>query len=141
MLSLTLPMPDRKLSLNGREHWRTVRKGQTSQHELAGLAAVAVIQERGQPFPVYPSEKVSLYIDVERRPRGQRWDTAGLVEAIKGYQDGMEMLIYYNDSQIRTYAVRWDAKPTGNGLIHLYIRALSEPQDWPVVAWATEEWR
>lgn len=141
MITISLPIPDRKLSLNGREHWRTVRKGQQAQHEVAGIVGkVAVMHLRLAP-PAYPTELVSVFIDVERKKRGNVWDTPGIIEACKGYCDGLQGSVYTNDSQIRGFMLRWDAKPTGNGLIHLYIRALSEPQDWPVVAWATEEWR
>ena len=139
MITISLPMPDRRLSLNGREHWRTVRAGQQAQHRYAEV--VAKVQASGWPVPVYASERMSIFIDVERKKGGQRRDTAGLIEAVKGFCDGLNGIVYTDDAQIRSFAVRWDAKPTGNGLIHLYIRALSEPQDWPVVAWATEEWR
>lgn len=141
MISLTLPMPDRRLSLNGREHWRTVRAGQQAQHQLSAYAALVVLDDMPSPKIPYPDAKVSVFIDVERKKGGHVWDTAGIIEACKGYCDGLEGLIYTDDKQIRGFQVRWDKEPTGNGLIHLYIRALSEPQDWPVVAWATEEWR
>lgn len=147
MITISLPMPDRRLSLNGREHWRTVAKLRADQHELAYHACRDAMflwtmeEERGYDYPLYRTEKVSVSIDVERKMRGHVWDTAGIVEACKGYCDGFNEVIYTDDTQIRSFAVRWDAKPTGNGLIHLYVRALSEPQDWPTVAWATEEWR
>lgn len=140
MISITLPIPDRNLSLNGRMHWRAVRKGQQAQQALASYAALTALDEMVSPRIPYLTEKVSVFIDVERKKNGSVWDASACVEACKGYMDGLERLIYTNDQQIRLYAVRWDAKPTGNGLIHLYIRALSEPQGWPVVAWATEEW-
>lgn len=141
MITISLPMPDRRLSLNGREHWRTVAKLRAEQHELARFTGAAAMMKAPHPWPLYSIDRVSVSIDVERKTRGKVWDAAGLIEATKGYLDGLNGVMYSDDTQIRIFAVRWDAKPTGNGLIHLYIRSLSEPQDWPVVAWATEEWR
>lgn len=140
MITISLPVPDRRLSLNGREHWRTVAKLRAEQHEIAQYTAINLAAARVMA-PLYPAVRVSVSIDVERKVRGQAWDTAGIIEATKGYLDGLNGIVYTDDAQIRVFAVRWDAKPTGNGLIHLYIRALSEPQDWPVVEWATEVWR
>jgi Holliday junction resolvase RusA-like endonuclease len=146
MITISLPIPDRKLSLNGREHWRTVAKLRADQHEVAQFTGAAAMMKAPQPWPLYSTTNLSVSIDVERktpRARGQSkvWDAAAMIEATKGYLDGLNGITYTDDTQIREFRVRWDAKPTGNGLIHLYIRALSEPQGWPVVAWATEEWR
>lgn len=143
MILITLPMPDRNLSLNGRMHWRQQRAGQIDQQQVAQLAAVVSLRRQHPEhtqYPLYPADKVSVLIDVERKKRGQVWDASACVEAVKGYMDGLEGWVYTNDQQIRSYAVRWDARPTGSGLIHLYIRSLRESQGWPAVAWATEEW-
>jgi len=141
MITVTLPMPDRNLSFNRIKHWYIVAKGREEQRELALARGAMALAAAGVRAPFYPSGLVSVSIDVERKARGKVWDAAALVEATKGYIDGFNEVIYTDDAQIRSFAVRWDTKPTGNGLIHLYIRALSESQGWPVVAWATEEWR
>lgn len=136
-LTLTLPLPDHDLSLNGRVGWREQRRGQREQKELAALVALATLA--GAPRPHFPAGvRLRVLIDVERRTRGNIWDTPAIIEATKGYLDGLEGYAYANDRQVRAFEVRWDAKPTGRGLIHLYISAYADRAGWPVVAWDTE---
>lgn len=139
MIVITLPIPDRNLSLNGRMHWRSVAKGRRAQHELALARGALALARAGLAAPCYPEGKLAVYIDVERKARGNVWDTAGIIEACKGYCDGLNGVVYTDDAQIRSFAVRWDQRPTGRGLVHLYIRPLSAPRGWPVVEWATEK--
>lgn len=49
----------------------------------------------------------------------------------------MNGIVYGDDVQVTGYRVRWDAKPTGRGLVHLYIYPRDVLADWPVVEWET----
>lgn len=136
-LTITLPLPDHDLSLNGRIGWREQRQGQRDQKELAALVGLATLA--GAPRPHFPAGlRLRVGIDVERRKRGLIWDTPAIIEATKGYLDGLNGVAYADDRQVRSFDVRWDAKPTGRGLIHLYISVYRDRAAWPAVAWATE---
>lgn len=136
-LTITLPLPRHDLSLNGRINWGAQRRGQHEQAEAAGFVALATLIDA--PRPHFPAgTPVRVLIDVERRKKGNVWDTPAIIEATKGYLDGLEGHAYANDRQVRAFEVRWDARPTGRGLIHLYISAYDDRAAWPTVAWETQ---
>lgn len=136
-LTLTLPLPRHDLSLNGRLTRLRQWQGQQDQAEVAGFTAIAALMDA--PRPHFPAGlRLRVLIDVERRKRGNIWDTPAIIEATKGYLDGLQGLAYADDRQVRGLDVRWDATPTGRGLIHLYIGVYSDRVIWPAVAWATE---
>lgn len=136
-LTLTLPLPRHDLSLNGRLNWRAQRRGQHDQAEVAGFTALAALIDA--PRPHFPAGlRLRVLIDVERRKRGNVWDTPAIIEATKGYLDGLQGLAYADDRQVRGIDVRWDATPTGRGLIHLHIGVYGDRVAWPAVDWATE---
>jgi hypothetical protein len=135
-LAITLPLPDHALSLNGRGHWRAQRAGQRAQHEVALLAGLATIPARLRPrFPL--PARLMVDIDVERRARGKVWDAAAVIEACKGYFDGLNGLAWGDDVQVSGFRVRFDKRPTGRGLVHLYIYPRDRSREWPAVGWET----
>jgi hypothetical protein len=135
-LAITLPLPDHALSLNGRGHWRAQRAGQQAQHEAALLAGLVAVPARLRPrFPL--PARLMVDIDVERRARGKVWDAAAVIEACKGYFDGLNGLAWGDDVQVSGFRVRFDKRPTGRGLVHLYIYPRDIYREWPAVGWET----
>lgn len=66
-------------------------------------------------FPV--GVNLVAWCHVERRKGGKRWDLGGLVEALKPAFDGLEGIVYANDSQVVGVMVEWDRRPTGTGVV------------------------
>lgn len=135
-LTITLPLPDHALSLNGRGHWRAQRAGQLAQHEDASLVALGLVPARSRPAFPLPA-RLMVDIDVERRPRGRVWDAAAVIEACKGYFDGLNGVVWGDDVQVTGFRVRFDKRPTGRGLVHLYIYPRDVYREWPAVGWET----
>lgn len=127
-LTITLPLPDHNLTLNrvGGRQGAAMRDRLVREHKDAArwLAYEAM---RGKPFPLIgPDVPILIVVRVERRKRGQRWDAAGMIEACKAYGDGFQGEIYCDDKQIVAWAVLWDEKPTGAGVVHLEVRDARE---------------
>lgn len=132
---LELPGPDHRLSINGarRTHPAVLRKIKREHKRWAALAALALIPPDERPaFP--PDARVRVTVDFERLKRGQRWDNAAVIEALKPYMDGIEAsgAIYANDRQLDWVAVNWDERPTGRGVVTLsFAGAPPEPHAQP----------
>lgn len=123
VLRIVVSLPDHRLSLNRvkTNHGLRTKLVDEAKHEaiFATFAADLPDVER----PIFPAG-VPLFMafDVERKKRGQRWDTSGLIEAMKPYQDAWSGILYADDRQIVGYAVRWDLRPTGRGTVTVTIR-------------------
>lgn len=124
-LTITLPLPDRHLTLNGRLHWRVKARLVKQHREWAEMKARSLIQQR----PHFPAgAKVRVDVRIERKKYGQKWDSTAIIEATKSYIDGFQDAgVYLNDSCVRWGEVEWDAKPTGKGII---VMSLSEVEGW-----------
>lgn len=118
-LTVTVPMPDHRLTINRVRTNPAFRTRLVNEHkDAARLAAYAAIGQAARPhFPV--GVNVVAWVAVERHKRGQRWDLGGLVEALKPAIDGCTGTIYADDRQVVGVVVEWDTKPTGTGIVHL----------------------
>lgn len=130
VLRITVPMPDYRLTLN---QARSQQSGPMRSRLMGEAHSDAVVIARGLlhavgregflPFPA--GMPVFVALDVERKKHGQRWDTAALIEAMKPTMDAWNGLLWADDKQIVGFAVRWDPKPTGRGVVTVTIRDTS----------------
>lgn len=119
-VTVVLPYPDHRLSLNGREHWRTIHRLRQEQHEAAALVAAAVVPAQARPWF---GADVPLFVTLTmaRPARGKRWDSAAAIEACKGFCDGLNGIVYRDDSQIVGFRVEWTHDPAGRGLVRVRV--------------------
>ncbi len=120
--TVTLPLPDHRLSLNGRIGWQEQRRRQQAQATWAWQQGLLALD--GASRPAFPAGvRVMVGLAVERRKGGKVWDAAAVIEACKGYLDGLNGIAYADDRQIAGFRVGWDERPTGAGVVHLTVRA------------------
>lgn len=136
-VTFCMPMPSHSLTKNratkaqspqAASHLRAIARSHRAAAKNAATSFVNQVPPRGefeyQCPPFFPDfVEVEVYLRVERAARGQRWDTSGVIEAMKAYLDGFEGLVYANDSSVVYWApVEWDDKPTwGAGAGRIYI--------------------
>lgn len=130
-LRVVVALPDHRLTLNRATSKRSgalrSRLVDEAKHEAVFATFGADLPDL--PRPLFPAG-VALFVayDVERRKRGQRWDASGMIEAMKPTLDAWNGILYADDKQIVGFAVRWDAKPTGRGVVTVTIREANVAQ-------------
>lgn len=121
-LTITLPLPDYALTLNGTRN-RFKRARLAKEHRgWAKLKAQSLLTKR----PHFPAGvPVQVDVRVERKPRGRRMDDSAVIECLKAYIDGLEDAgVFEDDRCVRWGSVEWDLKPTGRGLVHLCLSVM-----------------
>ena len=121
-VTLSLPYPDHRLSLNGREHWRTIHRLRQEQHGAAALVAASVVPAQARPWF---AADVPLFVTLTmaRPARGKRWDCAACIEATKAALDAFNGIVYRDDAQIVGFRVEWTRDPAGAGLVRVRVTA------------------
>jgi Holliday junction resolvase RusA-like endonuclease len=96
-ITITLPLPDRKLSPNARCHWRA-KAPVTKQHRrAAGLKAWETLANQPPPHWKLAKMQVKAYFPTKRFPD---FDNFGAM--LKAYRDGLEDAgIIENDKGLR----------------------------------------
>lgn len=123
-LTIAVALPDHGLTTNrghGNFAWR--RRLVDTHRDAAMLVGYAAIPPEQRPF--FAGGPVFAVCRVERRKRGNRWDYGGMVEALKPAFDGLQGIVYANDSQVAGSIILWDEKPTGTGLVHVTFMPLA----------------
>ena len=125
VLRVCVSLPDHRLTLNrvGSRQSGAMRARLVAEAKREAIFATFNDSMPDVPRPIFPAG-VALFMafDVERRKRGQRWDTSGLIEAMKSYQDAWNGILYADDRQIVGYGITWDERPTGRGIVTVTIR-------------------
>ena len=121
---LALSFPDRRLALNQIRTHPKVRDRLRDEYKLEG-ARVAQAAIPAELRPVYPAGvALAVAVRCERARGGQRWDAAGIVEALKPAIDGMNGILWADDKQIAIWIVEWDARPTGGAQVFVTAHAV-----------------
>ena len=128
-LTITLPIPDHRLTANGRLGWRAkARLVREHRAWAAGEAANAVNRSGATSRPFFPpGTPVRVTVQVKRKKGGKRWDNQAVIESLKPAADGMEGHIFDNDKCLQWGEVEWDAKPDGAGQVILTLTGEEQP--------------
>lgn len=110
-LTVTLPIPDPLLTINGcaSMHWREKGRHVKAQREAAMLAAYAAMSgATGLRGVLFEMCRVRADVTVYRRPRQKVPDEGAAWEALKPVWDGFEDAgVVGNDKQITHGEMRW----------------------------------
>lgn len=99
--TISLPLPSRALSLNGRAHW-TTRARETATVRLAAKAAWGEASAWQRPMWDGP-----CWIEIDWHYRGSAPDTASAIERCKAICDALQDAgLIVDDVQVRGHAVR-----------------------------------
>lgn len=109
MVTVTIPIPPRSLSPNGRVHWgakRAATKKARLHGGLAAIMAMSALASIGKSAPRWLAATVSVRV-VRRTKRG-RMDHDNLVASLKAYIDGVcDAGLLANDRGLSWGAVEW----------------------------------
>ena len=125
-VTVTLPIPSRTLSPNGRHHWRTKAAAKKKAREDGRLATLAALSPVASARPLWLNAVVSVRL-VRKDGRG-RWDDDNLIAACKAYVDGVvDAGLMANDKGLRWGSVEQVVDKTDRaGRIELTFTSLVE---------------
>ena len=118
--SITITIPgtvDRRLSPNGRAHWRTVHQLRTELKERAQLSTMAA--GIGWDTPI--REPLTLHVLVAWEPRRKTMDDDNLWGSFKAARDGIATTLGINDSRMRCGSITQIRDPEKRGFIKVAI--------------------
>lgn len=93
-MTISLPLPDRRLSPNARGHWTGLSKAKKKHRELAYLTTKSALQ--GKPSPAVSRYRLEFFFKVNRRR-----DDDNFSAACKAYRDGIADALGIDDTDIR----------------------------------------
>lgn len=97
VLTLSLPIPDARLSPNGRTHFQGKAKLTKKAREHAYLATLTALQ--GAPPPPVATYALRFYYKIQRRR-----DDDNAIAITKAYRDGIAQALRIDDAELRIHA-------------------------------------
>lgn len=93
-MTISLPLPDRRLSPNARGHWSKGHKASKAAKQHAYLATKNALQ--GKPSPAVSRYKLAFFFKVTRRR-----DDDNFSACCKYYRDGIAAALGIDDTDLR----------------------------------------
>lgn len=123
VLCVSLPLPGRLLSPNGRAHWTAIRAAKETARWRAKLAARELLLD--QPTPYFPAgARVRVTATAWPRQRNHEHDDDNLKASTKSYWDGFtDAGVWADDQQAIWGDVVWEEPGERRGLLVLTIAA------------------
>jgi hypothetical protein len=92
-MTITLPLPHKRLSPNARSHWRA-KAAQTKVHrQRARLLTLEALN--GQPAPTFSGYRLAFFL-----PDARNRDDDNLAASCKAYRDGIADALRVDDSTL-----------------------------------------
>lgn len=119
-LVIVLPIPARRISPNGRGHWRPkarlTRAARTKAAFLTKQAIGETFHARGLRVPAFTGYSLAHYF-----PTAQQRDDDNADAACKAYRDGIADALGINDRDLRKIRVSTIAKDAGNPRVEITL--------------------
>ncbi len=114
-LCLYLPLPDHKLTINGRKKHGRTRAGHAAiarieaehKDDATRVAGQALLDKPWPYFPKGTQLKVNLAIKKASK-RSKAWYRSAVIEAMKPYMDAMNGIVYDDDVALHWGEVSWE---------------------------------
>jgi crossover junction endodeoxyribonuclease RusA len=91
-MTITLPLPNKKLSPNGRVHWSAKHRLTKHARALAAIKTIAHIATHGKPNPTPTRYTLAFYF-----PDARQRDDDNAIASCKAYRDGIADALRIDD--------------------------------------------